>query len=88
MIVHSSRLTLLSFDWSCIWEIPVDFMTAFFSLSAFYSLFLLMMLSNSLCVSFASVFLPFFFGVHPLRMTMTSSSSLNAGFNVAEEVNE
>ena len=28
-----------------------------------------------------------FFGVHPLRMTTTSSSLLNFGFTVAEEAN-
>ena len=31
--------------------------------------------------------LVFFFGVHPLRMTMTSSSTLKVGFAVAEEAN-
>ena len=29
----------------------------------------------------------FFFGVHPLRLTTTSSSSLNVGLTVVEEVN-
>ena len=39
------------------------------------------------CVSIFVLLLFFFYGVHPLRTTTTSSSSLNVGFTVAEEAN-